>query len=507
MSIRFDIDGPVDLGGGSRLIATGFRGSGTATEPSDYAPGATRSASTRRALSEVLADALDRAEMREEQAIELSLVPDPGGEPSRSARSEEAIILESPDLGEQRGQVVMLTDEDGGISFHYPVESADDQAVQPPEVRGPGGVKLFVIPAEVPPGEPEGESKRGLVGLLGTKLLQVLSFPVVRGVGARVGEPLVRRWETSNRPYGIRWFSPDDYGGPVADQLDEDDWESLNRKRSLLFIHGTFSTAHGGFGGVPRPVMEDLWARYDRRVIAFNHHSLSADPVENCRWFIDQIPEGVRLELDVVAHSRGGLVARVLAGAHPGADVDLDAVTIHSLVCAGTPNYGTPLANAEHLSSLCDRFATAANLLPGVPAVEIIDAVLILVQLIAQAILEGLSGLEVMRPGSEFLNKVNGNAVSGTRYYGVAANYEPIQRGMRRVVEGLKDGAVDFIFGGEKNDLVVPTLGVYTGDATFGIAGDDLIDFGADRGVFHSTLWGEPEIASAFAEWLPGGSG
>lgn len=507
MSIEFDIDGPVDLGGGSRLIATGFRGSGTATEPSDYAADATRAASTQETLNEVLADALDRAEMREEQAIDLTLVPDPGGEPSRSSRAEDVILLEAPDLGEERGQVVMLTDEDGGISFHYPVESEDTQVTQPPGTRGPGEVKLFVIPAEVAPGEPEPVATRGLVGFVGRKILQVLSFPIARTLGRTIGEPLARRWEQSNRPYGVRWFGPDDYRSSDGGRFGPDDWVRLDGKRSLLFIHGTFSTARGGFGGVPPEVVDDLWRRYEQRVFAFEHHSISADPVDNCHWLLDQVPTGVSLDLDVVSHSRGGLVARVLAGAHPGSGLDLSQVKVHSVVCAGTPNYGTPLADADHLSSMCDRFATAANLIPGLPAGEIIDTVLILVQVVAQTVLEGLSGLEVMRPGSDFLTTVNDKEGGATRYYGMAADYEPTQRGMKRVVEGLKDGAVDFVFRGADNDLVVPTEGVHTGSARFRITEDDLVSFGPERGVFHATFWKEPELATAFAKWLPGASG
>ncbi|HUG31292.1 MAG TPA: alpha/beta hydrolase [Acidimicrobiia bacterium] len=501
MSFEFEVDGTVDLGSGYRLVAGGYRGRGVATEPSDYTAGATRSSTTQQVLSDVLAGALDRAEMREEQAIELMLVPEPGGQPSRSARQEDAVVLETPDLGEHRGQVVMLTDEDGGVSFHYPVESEKSLEVQPPTVRGAGGTKVFVIPAEVTPGEPSAEAEtRSLIGVVGRKLIQVLSFPVARAVGARVGEPLVRRWELANRPYGIRWYGPADFRHRDGRKID--DWSPLDGNRSLLFIHGTFATSPGGFGGIPATVMEGLQDRYGGRVLAFDHPSLSADPVENVSWFIEQVPGGVHLDLDVIAHSRGGLVARVLAGGKPDAGLDLSNITVHSVVCAGTPNYGTPLADAQHLSSLCDRLATATNLIPGLPVGEMIDVVLLLVQVVAQAVLEGLSGLEVMSPQSDFLDSINTTPGTGTRYFGVAANYQPNQRGMKRVVEGLKDGAIDYVFRGAQNDLVVPTLGVYKGDHPFAIEPSHLISFDASRGVMHSTFWKEPEVEQGLADWL-----
>ena len=151
MSVEFDVTSDVDLGWGVRLYAAGYRGRGVATEPGDYDDGATRSSTAATTLNATLADAMDRAEMREEQAIELELIPVPSEVPSRSASYGDAVMLEVPDLGEDRGQLVMLTDEDGAISFHFPVESADDQAVQGPSVRGVGNTKLFIIPADVPP--------------------------------------------------------------------------------------------------------------------------------------------------------------------------------------------------------------------------------------------------------------------------------------------------------------------------------------------------------------------
>ena len=370
--------------------------------------GATRSSASTTILNDTLAAAMDRAEMREEQAIELELIPVPSEVRSRSAGYGDAVMLEVPDLGEDRGQLVMLTDEDGAISFHFPVESADDQTVQGPTVRGVGNTKLFVIPADVPPDEPptEGET-RSLASAVGRKVLQVLTFPIVRAAGRLIGEPLVRWWESNNRPYGVRWFGPDDFRSWPGQHFTDADWAGFSGQRSLLFVHGTFSTSSGGFGGMPSAVMRELAAKYENRVFALDHPSLSATPIDNVSWFLDQVPSGINLDLDVIAHSRGGLVARVLAGGHPGAGLDLSRVAVRSVVCAGTPNYGTPLADPDHLTALCDRLATAANVIPGFPAGDVVDVIMLLVQYVAQGVLEGLRGLEVMNPNSQFLAEIN----------------------------------------------------------------------------------------------------
>ena len=68
MSIEFDVaDGrAVDLGMGYQLIAPGYRGSGQALEPSDLQPGTRSGQSSANYVDSVFADALARAEMREE---------------------------------------------------------------------------------------------------------------------------------------------------------------------------------------------------------------------------------------------------------------------------------------------------------------------------------------------------------------------------------------------------------------------------------------------------------
>ncbi|MDX1622312.1 MAG: hypothetical protein R3320_15050, partial [Nitriliruptorales bacterium] len=344
MSFTFDVSNEVDLGGGYRLLAPGYRGTGRTTEPGDYVGGVTRSATTMATLTEAMAGALDRAGMREDQAIELTLVPEPTGVPARSAQYGDAVILEAPDLGEDRGQLVMLSDEDGAVSFHFPVVSEDDQEVEGPAVRGASGTKLYVIPADVPPAnvsEDGAVGTRSLASTIGRKVLQVLTFPMVRAAGRLIGEPLVRWWESENRPYGVRWFGSEHYRaqGPVDNEFGDVDWRRLDGQRSLLFIHGTFSTSSGGFGSIPEPVMAALSHRYEGRVIALDHPSLSATPIDNVAWLLGRLPGDVTLELDVVAHSRGGLVARVLAGGHPDAPIDRGRVHVRSIVCAGTPNY------------------------------------------------------------------------------------------------------------------------------------------------------------------------
>ena len=115
---------------------------------------------------------------------------------------------------------------------------------------------------------------------------------------------------------------------------------------TLLFIHGTFSRATGAFSELPLDSMQALQAIYDDRVIAFDHQSISRDPTENIAWLLGTIPDGLTLDLDIVCHSRGGLVARSLSertDPMPGTR----KIKVHRTALVGAVNDGTILADVS----------------------------------------------------------------------------------------------------------------------------------------------------------------
>ena len=117
MSTEFEVaDGrAVDLGMGYQLIAPGYRGTGLALEAADFRPGTRSSGRSSDYIDSTFADALARADMREEQTITVELRQDPSGQPTRSAAHGEGMMLVAPDMGEQWGQVAIVTDESGAV--------------------------------------------------------------------------------------------------------------------------------------------------------------------------------------------------------------------------------------------------------------------------------------------------------------------------------------------------------------------------------------------------------
>jgi hypothetical protein len=329
---------------------------------------------------------------------------------------------------------------------------------------------------------------------------------LARFVVDTAGEYFIGRWEKANRPNQVRLFTPANRKLQIDEHLTESDWATVAAGRALLYVHGTFSTAQGGFSGIPDPVAQTLYDRYGSRVFAFNHHSLSMSPAENVEWFLDQMPSGIDLDLDIICHSRGGLVARTMAGELSGFAGDLSRINVGRVVFVATPNNGTALADEENIIGLLDRVATLANVLPSIPVIEALDAVLAVVKTVAHGVLTGLSGLASMRPRGDFLGQLNIGKRVDTEYYALAANYEPTNPGLKALVAGAKDALIDAVFAGEPNDLVVPTIGVYEGatDSNFPIRKENLLEFPPERGINHSTFWGEPETAEKFLEWLAG---
>jgi pimeloyl-ACP methyl ester carboxylesterase len=86
-----------------------------------------------------------------------------------------------------------------------------------------------------------------------------------------------------------------------------------DKKPMLVFVHGTGSSSLGSFGDL-RTGDRALWAALEEQfgdhIYAFEHHTLSESPIDNALDLAKALPKGAHLNL--VTHSRGGLVADLL---------------------------------------------------------------------------------------------------------------------------------------------------------------------------------------------------
>ena len=165
-----------------------------------------------------------------------------------------AIELDVPQPSRGFEQAILSVDARGVTtwSFAPPAERG-------PDVRGGSGTRTFTI-RRTPgaPPEPGTQADRSIFGEAGKHVLKVIAFPVGQALG-RAANSYLDQWEIEHQGYGVRDYTTDNYTAPAA-YFDGDSlrWEELAKGRTLLFVHGTFSRAHGAFNDLPLAAMKKL---------------------------------------------------------------------------------------------------------------------------------------------------------------------------------------------------------------------------------------------------------
>jgi hypothetical protein len=444
-------------------------------------------------------DALAANGFEEQLTVEIRDPIDLYG-PDYPAGEAGDIVLEAPAPGTGFGQVLLYSAEDGSLTWHFAEAIPEPRAGV--QARG-GEPRTFRVPRAVTAVEQTAAgSGRGLIDTIGGKLLKLLVFPLVDPLVGAVTQHYANRWEATHRPYRMRHFGPDDYRDPDGQDFDRADWARFTRGPALLFLHGAMSRAHTGFQGLPASLIQVLHQRYDGRVAAFDHPTVSVTPIDNARALAALVPPDERLTCDIVAHARGGLVGRVLAERADGVG-PAGRVTVRTLVMVATPNAGTPLAHPRHLVKLIDRITNIIQFLPDNPGLATIDVVLVVLKHLAVGAFSGLGGLTAMDPDGPFLRDfLNRPAATTASYRAVAADYQPPARSPLSTV--ARNGVMDLVFGFEPNDLIVPMHGVYRlpGAARLPIA--ECLLFGPSQAVDHNGYWSVDELEAALRRWLVG---
>jgi hypothetical protein len=221
----------------------------------------------------------------------------------------------------------------------------------------------------------------------------------------------------------------------------------------LLYVHGFASSIEAGGGALLVPQFAD---HYDA-ILAYDHPTLGLSPLDNARELLAMIPDDLQLSVDLVAHSRGGLVIRSL--------VELldwtPKLRPARLITAGSPHAGTRLADPAHWDRLVSMSMTLGSWLASIGggafwAPKLLEFVL---KAAAQSVFS-LPGLAAMIPGGEFIQQLNAPGAAGLNervpYSAVTSSFainNVAQQGFRQALIALAVQA----FMGEPNDLVVNT--------------------------------------------------
>lgn len=484
---------PVQLGR-LLLVTPGFAGTADLLPPG---PPGVRGAAE--ATAPGLAETLDAQRFSTQEAVVLTDVEDLG---SLSAGGDD-IRLTAPGPGSGLGQVLLVQDAEGTTTWHLPVVAAPAGE----NLRG-GTEVVYLLPRRVLTPAATGDgTTRGPLGFVARAVLRLLVFPLVDEALGRVGEAFVQRWEKRNRPYRLWVATPEHMGlTDPPEASPEELGQLLAGPPVLLLVHGTFSRARSAFAkltealpGTGVTVFDELYQRYEGRVLAFDHPTLHTAPEADAGWLRGRLPPGTRAVVDVLAHSRGGLVARCLA--EQGVDGADRAVSVRRAVLTAVPNAGTKLASPGHLGDLVDAYTNLLSVFPDVAVTDVFEVVVAVVKGLAVGVATALPELMAMEPGSDFLVSLNAATTATPAYFAIAADYEPDRRGLQLWVA---DVLADQVFDAAPNDLVVPTTGAFgaNGSSLFPVA--ERLEIPAVNGIGHSAYFRDPAVHAALRRRLPG---
>jgi hypothetical protein len=293
-------------------------------------------------------------------------------------------------------------------------------------------------------------------------------------------------------------------------------------KRLLVFVHGTFSNndnllasiaaGSGGAGFLAR-----LERHYDA-VLAFDHPTLSVSPVLNAFDLASALAFHSG-DIDVIAHSRGGLVVRWWLEAFRDAPKGR-----HRAVLVGSPLGGTSLASPARLRAAMSLLTNYGNALKlagqalsiftpflWIPVALLRIATSITGAVAKTPVLDAAIGIV---PGLAAQSRAGGNAELDrlkqnrhgklAEYFAIRSNFEPADVGWRfwRFFrkDRLKDAAADFLFDGP-NDLVVDTASM-TELGPKQLAASRLHDFRRSATVHHTNYFEQKETLRFIASKL-----
>ncbi|MEO0790432.1 MAG: alpha/beta hydrolase, partial [Bacteroidota bacterium] len=331
----------------------------------------------------------------------------------------------------QRQSAILHEDESGQLRWVLPHAKSED-----------GTVEEF----ELPP-VPAGRVHRGPITKKIRRIVKVVAWLADDVVG-HVALNLVRAWENKNRPYGLLGYD----NGQLVERLNVD---RLKAGKCLLMLHGTFSTGPSAFAGlladdVARTAIEQY---YQGRVFAFNHPSLHADPAGNIQELNALLPEELRgHQVDILTHSRGGLVGRELMAQTQAGQGPM--LNVNKAILVAAPNVGTILTNRDHWITLIDTYTNLISKLPDNALTIILEGLIGLVKILAGSAVKALPGLQAMLPEGEYVKGLDQRALGDSQIYTMGARYLPAGDGVIGLAKSYALKVVLQKLFGEDSDMV-----------------------------------------------------
>ena len=323
-------------------------------------------------------------------------------------------------------------------------------------------------------------------------------------------------WNEAGQLWGLRRFTK---AGKLV-PFGVADLPKLAGRNVLLIIHGTFSSSDAVLRGLEKapgggPLLSAALKSYDF-VLAFDHPTLAQSPMLNAFDLAAKFAHGTPTTLDVIAHSRGGLVARWFCEGFR------QEQTRCRVIMVGAPLAGTSLAAPARIKAVMDFLSNAGEAIglaaglgggvlltlagslagffarvTGALSTPLADAIVAMIPGLAAQSRHGsnpeLRALRVNTGAFDFAA-----AASPVRYWVIRSNFSPVESGawgfiksfVARPGASFLDTAADYVFPGT-NDLVVDLDSMdQTGERAEPQPAPSVIaniahDFGDSRTVHH----------------------
>jgi hypothetical protein len=307
----------------------------------------------------------------------------------------------------------------------------------------------------------------------------------------------------------------------------DDNLRPVETGRILLFIHGTFSESKAILTQLSNPANKvgrallGRAAKHYDQILAFDHPTLSVSPMLNALDLARRL-DATKADIDVVCHSRGGLVTRWWLEAFDRPAGKRRAILV------GAPLEGTSLAAPPRLKEILSWFSNLNKFLAGaasmIPFLTVVSCLARLTATVTNVVAETplvdaaialVPGLAAMsRTSNSFeLSRLNMARAARPQYYAIKSRYKPDDPGWKfweYFVDKPLQRAAHSIFPGD-NDLVVDTASMTVLESVAAAGGGrkigDIVpervhDFGEGNEVCHTNYFAQAATSQKIAEWL-----
>lgn len=279
------------------------------------------------------------------------------------------------------------------------------------------------------------------------------------------------------------------------------DLAAARGRKVLLLVHGICSSCEGAFCELePAGTLATLVQLYQGQVYGYDHWTIAKTPQQNALDLLQLIPPDSQWQLDLLCHSRGGLLVRSLLADSAQTGIPdptlaaIGAVRQGRIASAGTAifvaaaNQGTPLARPADVQS----FLNIAAMLASISGALGLDLVIALARLVLKQGLQRPS-IAALASHSDLQTQLTraDSLLARARVYYARADFAYGGSALEQTGALINHLLID-----ADNDVIVPYDSVLLPEATPAPA--MLLDFGTPQArqseVWHTEFFRQPAM-------------